>query len=276
MSAPVSAPVSSSAYCFAPLILLLYTADFVLQWRQSKRTLNYLGFRLGIVMIFVIGEVVLVIYDQRHQKQVDRVFLSILQGLSLLQCFCIEVTIWLRMFGASKHSIKQLFSKFSNAQLFFWIVFFYCLAVLGLGAAAFYFFLHGVDDASSRIYLAVAMEIAHSLPTCLSIRYLNSIIEKGEINVINAILYFQLITHYVCLLPLCIPKMNITTFLLCQTAISCLYAILWVSRKLYVVVFKAKPQVDYNRRPTSCGAFENVDWGESSYGLRLSSAPGSV
>ncbi|KAF8847681.1 hypothetical protein BDZ45DRAFT_314483 [Acephala macrosclerotiorum] len=83
-----------AVYCFASLILIVYTADTVVQWRTpQERSGKYLLIQSSIIVAFFIAEVVLVILSQENPKEARQVMLHGLQGLSLLQSLIIEVRV---------------------------------------------------------------------------------------------------------------------------------------------------------------------------------------
>ncbi len=77
-----------AVYCFAFLILVVHTADAVVQWRTPpKRSWRYLLVQLSVILAFFSAEVVLVTLSR------EKSVLHGLQGLSLLQSLIIEVRI---------------------------------------------------------------------------------------------------------------------------------------------------------------------------------------
>jgi hypothetical protein len=83
-----------AAYCFVFLILVIYTADAVIQWRNpQERSKKYLFTQLSIIVAFFIAEVVLVVLSQENPKEVREAMLHSLQGLSLLQSLMMEVSV---------------------------------------------------------------------------------------------------------------------------------------------------------------------------------------
>ncbi|KAF8846831.1 hypothetical protein BDZ45DRAFT_812025 [Acephala macrosclerotiorum] len=267
MSAPASTPVSISAYCLAFLIVFYYMLDTLHYYCQHNLS-KYLAFRIGVFVVFLIGQIVLVIYDHRNRKQANRVFLIILQGLSLLQSFCLEVTIGLEISEALvAFSTKRVFligRIFSMKRVFYWAVFLYCLVVLGFGAAAIYSFLHGID-VSSRICLTIALAIAHNFPNCYSIYYLRKTTTIKQTTPIYTILYFRLFTYPASLFSFFILKA--TTFLMSHTAIYCLYNILLVALKLCNSI-RPKAQVELHPGPTLSNG-SNGGCGKTSHKFRL-------
>lgn len=92
--------VSASAiavYYLAFLILIIYTADTIVQWRTpQQRSKKYLLIQLSIIVAFLAADVVLVILSLENQKEAKQAVIHGLQGVSLSQSLIMEVcvSIW--------------------------------------------------------------------------------------------------------------------------------------------------------------------------------------
>lgn len=77
-----------AVYTLAALVIILYTLDFVVQWRNIRRSRIYTCLQLFLIGLFIAGDAVLITYNQREAKMS---LLYGLQGLSLLQSLILEV-----------------------------------------------------------------------------------------------------------------------------------------------------------------------------------------
>jgi hypothetical protein len=76
-------------YSLAFLILVVYLLDAVFQWRYQDKPWKYFYGQILVALLFLIPEVMCVVY---HQKEVKTAALHILQGICLLQSLIIEVS----------------------------------------------------------------------------------------------------------------------------------------------------------------------------------------
>jgi hypothetical protein len=74
---PVMAvPVAIAVYSFAFLILILYTIDAIVQWRNPRgESWKYFSVQVVLIICIFTGEVVLVVYNEKEVKP------AILHGL---------------------------------------------------------------------------------------------------------------------------------------------------------------------------------------------------
>ncbi|CZT53542.1 uncharacterized protein RSE6_15199 [Rhynchosporium secalis] len=80
-----------AAYCFAFLILIVYTVDAIVQWRHAQdSSRKYLLIQLSIITAFFVNELVLLVVSQQNSEETREAMLRSLQGLSLLQGLVIE------------------------------------------------------------------------------------------------------------------------------------------------------------------------------------------
>ena len=88
----MAAPVAIAVYMFAFLILVIYTIDTIVQWRNSReRSWKYFSVQVILVIYILLGKVVLVVYNK---KEVKPAILHGLQALSLLLSLIINVCIF--------------------------------------------------------------------------------------------------------------------------------------------------------------------------------------
>lgn len=79
-----------AVYTLAVLVIILYVVDFVVQWRNTRRSRTYTYLQLFLIGLFIAGDAVILVYNQKEAKMS---LLHSLQGLSLLQSLIIEVRI---------------------------------------------------------------------------------------------------------------------------------------------------------------------------------------
>jgi hypothetical protein len=88
----MAAPVAIVVYSFAFLILILYTIDAIVQWRNPRgESWTYFSVQVILIICIFISEVVLVIYSA---KEVKPAILHSLQALSLLLSLIINVRVF--------------------------------------------------------------------------------------------------------------------------------------------------------------------------------------
>ena len=88
----MAAPVAIAVYSFAFLILIIYTIDAIVQWRNPREeSWKYFSVQVILIICIFIGEVVLVVYNE---KEVKPAILHGLQALSLLLSLTIDVRVF--------------------------------------------------------------------------------------------------------------------------------------------------------------------------------------
>jgi NADH:ubiquinone oxidoreductase subunit 6 (subunit J) len=89
----MAAPVAIAVYSLAFLILILYTIDAFVQWRNPREeSWKYFTVQGILIICIFTGEVVLVVYNE---KEVKPAILHGLQALSLLLSLIIDVRVFL-------------------------------------------------------------------------------------------------------------------------------------------------------------------------------------
>jgi hypothetical protein len=87
----MAALVAIAVYSFAFLILIIYTTDAIVQWRNPRgESWKYFSVQGILIICIFIGEVVLVVYNE---KEVKPAILHGLQALSLLLSLIIDVRV---------------------------------------------------------------------------------------------------------------------------------------------------------------------------------------
>jgi len=85
----MAAPVAMAVYSFAFLILILYTTDAIIQWRNPRgESWKYFSVQGILIICIFTGEVVLIVYNEMEVKPA---ILHGLQALSLLLSLIIDV-----------------------------------------------------------------------------------------------------------------------------------------------------------------------------------------
>lgn len=88
----MAASVAIAVYSFAFLILIIYTIDAIVQWRNPRgESWKYFSVQVILIICIFKGEVVLVVYNE---KEVKPAILHGLQALSLLLSLIIDVRVF--------------------------------------------------------------------------------------------------------------------------------------------------------------------------------------
>jgi hypothetical protein len=87
----MAAPLAIAVYSLAFLILIIYTTDAIVQWRNPREgSWNYFSVQGILITCIFTGEVVLVAYNEKEAKPA---LLHGLQALSLLLSLIIDVRV---------------------------------------------------------------------------------------------------------------------------------------------------------------------------------------
>jgi hypothetical protein len=91
----MAAPVAIAVYSLAFLILILYTTDAIVQWRNPRgESWKYFTVQGILIICIFTGEIVLIVYNE---KEVKPAILHGLQALSLLLSLIINVRVFLEV-----------------------------------------------------------------------------------------------------------------------------------------------------------------------------------
>jgi hypothetical protein len=85
-----ASPDAIATYSLAFLILIIYIVDTIVDWYYHDKSWKYFFGQIFVVLLFVIPEIILVIYDQEAKPAI----LHGLQGMCLLQGLVTEVRVF--------------------------------------------------------------------------------------------------------------------------------------------------------------------------------------
>ena len=87
----MATPIAITVYSFAFLILIVYTIDTLVQWRNPwKDSWRYFSVQVVLIICIFIGDVVFVVYNEKEAKPA---ILHGIQALSLQLSIIINVRI---------------------------------------------------------------------------------------------------------------------------------------------------------------------------------------
>ncbi|CZT10268.1 uncharacterized protein RAG0_14792 [Rhynchosporium agropyri] len=252
-----------TAYCFAFLILIVYTVDAIVQWRHAQdSSRKYLLIQLSIIMAFFVNELVLLVVSQQNLEESREAMLHSLQGLSLLQGLVIEAMCVSRLHLGNK-SFDLSLSRTRNlpwlhfSAYFPWILcFIYAIAFTLLGAA-FVGILQS-EDAKGQVFVVTAVSISHCFLACSSLRcFQNANLKSTPPGIYIA--SFNLVSVQASVLVLLFS--SITTFLLGQAAICLISNGLWVFLMVYNYEIR-KAVAEPERTDIAAGAGRRDRWSD--------------